>query len=102
MEGVFGTTKTHIHSVKDDENSTANNNNGILLDPVYFINDICIKSTTARAKTKTNILGGSNKSTDNYIDIYAPTLNNDIVDLCQYKQHTYILTPRNNKGLNYL
>lgn len=99
-DGIFGGSDTHIFSVKQEDKAAEITTSGILIDPLYSINDICIKSSTEKSKNFQNLT--SNKTSDNYVDVYAPNIDNELTYMCQCGTYTLALMPRTNNGPNYL
>lgn len=100
-DGIFGAANTNIFSIKEMDKATNIDNNGVVINPLYSINDICIKSTIEKIdaiREKTT----SEKTSESYIDIYAPTIDNDLTHICQYGTYTLALMPRTSNGPNYL
>ena len=98
--GIFGGSDTHIFSIKQSNKASEVASDGILIDPLYSINDICIKSSIEKSKNIQKIT--SKKTSDNYVDIYAPEVNNELTYMCQYGTYTLALMPRTTNGPNYL
>lgn len=98
--GIFGGSDTHIFSIKQTDKASDITKNGILIDPLYLINDICIKSSVKKPENLQKI--SSKKTSDDFVDIYAPVISDEFVYMCQYGTYTLALTHRTTNGPNYL
>ncbi len=98
--GIFGGSDSHIFSIKQSDKAAEITKNGVLIDPLYLINDICIKSSVEKPNNLQKI--SSKKTSDNYVDIYSPVISDEFIYMCQYGSYTLALTHRTTNGPNYL
>lgn len=80
--GIFGNSNSNRSSFKIK-------NLNIIIHNLYDISDLLIKSNIQ-------------KNQQNYIDIYAPSLDNNIINICQLKNYVYCLTDLMSQGPNML
>lgn len=89
-DSVMGTGESNKFSIE-----TVGSANQVRIHPVYDINDICIKSSIKKIKNSSSEY--KNKSED-YVDIYVPSLQNGILDFCQMDNYAYCISERTTKG----
>src|SRR5574344_663837 len=78
----------------DSNKSSLKTSNNVIIHDLYDIKDICIKSSIKKIKNFDEYSGSS----DDYLDIYAPVLEQNAIGFCQLNNYSYVLTLNDNKS----
>jgi hypothetical protein len=68
---------------------------GTIIHALYDIKDTCIKSTIKKVRSSDSSYDGNS---DDYLDIYAPVLESDILGFCQLGDYAYCMTDKTKVG----